>query len=196
MKRKHRIASWLGLNGNSLRRRTDKAGAYGKAALLAVFLIGTPVACTVTGIWAHHSAMTEMRVEQSWHQVPAVVLESISQQDIYDYGGLVWTSARWTAAGRQHNGTIAINNEARAGTRVPIWVNASGQSSGAPVSSGDALLRVVDYVVLTPIALAIALLLLAAAGRYLLNRRRMAGWEADWACVGPQWTRQFRATGK
>jgi hypothetical protein len=196
MKRGHRIASWLGLDGNSLRRRTDKAGAYGKAALLVIFLIGAPVACTVTGIWTYHSAMAEQRVQQSWHQVSAVVLESVPEQDIYYYGGLVWTPARWTAAGHQHHGTIAISSGARAGTRVPIWVNASGQSSGAPLSRGDALLRVVDYVVLTPIARAIPLLLLAAAGRYLLNRRRVAGWEAGWDRVGPQWTRQFRATGK
>lgn len=196
MKRGHRIAKWLGLNGNSLRRRPDKVGAYGKAALLAVFLIGTPVACTVTGIWAFHSTMTQVRAEQSWHQVPAVVLRSVPEQDIYYYGGLVWTPARWTAAGHQHHGTIAMNSGARAGTRVPIWVDASGQLSGAPLSRDDALLRVVDYVVLTPIALAITLLLLAAAARYLLNRRRILGWEAEWASIGPQWTRQFWATGK
>lgn len=194
MKRGRRIAARLGLDGNSLRRGTDKAGAYGTAALLAIFLLGAPVACTVTGIWTYHSAMAEQREEQSWHQVTAVLLESAQPQD--PYYGVSWTWASWTAAGHQHKGTIPVNGGTKAGTRVPIWVNASGQLSGLPLTRGTVLLRVVDYIVLTPIALATVLLMLAAAGRYLLNRRRMAGWAADWDAVGPQWTRQFWATGK
>ena len=195
MKRGRRIASRLGLDGNSLRRRTDKAGAYGKAALLAVFLIGTPVACTATGIWTYHTAMTEVRVQQSWHQVPAIVLESVPPENSY-YGSVAWTWASWTAAGHRHKGEIPVNDGTRAGARVPAWVDASGQWSGPPLSRDTALLRVVDYVALTPVALATVLLMVAVAGRYLLNRRRMAGWEADWDAVGPRWTRQFWATGK
>lgn len=195
MKRGRRIAARLGLDGHPLRRRTDQAGACGKAALLAIFLIGTPVACTVTGIWTYHTVMAEQRVEQSWHQVSAVVLESAPSQDNY-YGGIAWTWAGWTAAGHQHKGTIPVNAGTKAGTHVPIWVNGSGQWSGLPLSHEAALLEVVDFVILTPIGLALVLLLLAAAGRYLLIRRRMAAWAADWASVGPQWTRQFRATGK
>jgi uncharacterized membrane protein YidH (DUF202 family) len=196
MKRGRRIARWLGLDGNSLRRRTDKVGAYGKATLLAVFLIGTPVACTVAGIWTYHTAMTEQRVQRSWHQVPAIVLESVPEQDNYYGNGVAWTPASWTAAGHRHKGEIPVNGGAKAGTRVPVWVNASGQSSGPPLSRDSTLIQVVDTVVLTPLVLAAALLLLAATGRYLLNRRRMAGWEASWASVGPQWTRQFWAPGK
>jgi hypothetical protein len=195
MKRGRRIARWLGLDGNALRRRTDKAGAYGKAALLAAFLIGAPVACTAAGVWTYHSAMTELRVQESWHQVPAVVLESTPSQDSY-YGGIAWTLASWTAAGHRHKGEIPVNAGTQAGTHVHTWVDASGQWSGPPISHAEAMFRVVDYVVLTPIALAAVLLTVAAAGRYLLNRRRMAGWDADWDAVGPQWTRQFWATGR
>lgn len=195
MKRGRRIARWLGLDGNSLRRRTDKAGAYGKAALLASLLIGTPVACAVAGIWTYHAAMTEVRVQQSWHQVTATVLESVPPQDSY-YGDVAWTQASWTAAGHRHNGEIPVNDGTRAGARVPVWVDASGQWSGQPLSRDSGLLRVVEYVVLTPIALATVLLTVAAAGRYLLDRRRMAGWEAGWDAVGPRWTRQFWATGR
>jgi hypothetical protein len=194
MKRGRRIAARLGLDGNPLRRRTDRAGSYGAAALLAIFLIGTPVACTVTGIWTYHSVMAEQRAEQSWHQVPAVVQESAPRQD--SYYDVVWLWASWTAAGHRHQGLIPVDGGTRAGAHVPIWVNASGQLSGLRLSRGAALLEVADYVVLTPIGLAAALLMLAAAGRYLLNRRRMSGWEAEWASVGPHWTREFWAPGK
>jgi len=42
------------------------------------------------------------------------------------------------------------------------------------------------------IALGIVLLGLMGAGRLLLDRRALAGWEQAWAAVGPQWTRRFR----
>jgi hypothetical protein len=45
------------------------------------------------------------------------------------------------------------------------------------------------------IALAIVLLCLAWAGRWVLDRRRLAGWEADWAAVGPQLTKRFWSRG-
>ena len=195
MKRGHRIAAWLGLDGNALRRPADKAGAYGRAVLLAVFLIGTPVACTATGVWAYHTVMAEQRAQQSWHQVQAVVLNPVSPQGAY-YGGIAWTWASWTVAGHRHEGAIPVNTGTRAGARIRAWVDASGQWSGPPLSRGGALLQVADYVVLTPVALGTVLLALAAAGHYLLDRRRMARWASDWARVGPQWTRQFWAKGR
>jgi hypothetical protein len=39
------------------------------------------------------------------------------------------------------------------------------------------------------------LLCLAWAGRWVLDRRRLAGWEAAWAAVGPHWTKRFRSRG-
>jgi hypothetical protein len=45
------------------------------------------------------------------------------------------------------------------------------------------------------ITLAIVLLCLAYGGRWVIDRRRAANWEAAWAAVGPQWTRRFRSRG-
>ena len=45
---------------------------------------------------------------------------------------------------------------------------------------------------LAPAALAVLLLGLAWLVRWLMNRRRLAGWEADWALTGPRWTRRRR----
>jgi hypothetical protein len=44
-------------------------------------------------------------------------------------------------------------------------------------------------------ALGIVLLCLAWAGRWVLDRRRLARWEVAWAAVGPEWTKHFRARG-
>jgi len=49
--------------------------------------------------------------------------------------------------------------------------------------------------VIATAALGIVLLCLAWAGRWVLDRRRLANWETAWAAVGPQWTRRFRSRG-
>ena len=45
------------------------------------------------------------------------------------------------------------------------------------------------------VTLGIVLLFLAWAGRWVLDRRRLAAWEAAWAAVGPHWTKRFRSRG-
>jgi hypothetical protein len=49
--------------------------------------------------------------------------------------------------------------------------------------------------VIATVTLGIMLLCLACAGRWVLDRRRLADWEAAWAAAGPQWTRRFRSRG-
>jgi hypothetical protein len=57
------------------------------------------------------------------------------------------------------------------------------------------VVRVTTAVTGTIILLATVLGAVASVGQWLLDRRRIAGWEADWNCVGPQWTKEFRARG-
>jgi hypothetical protein len=42
---------------------------------------------------------------------------------------------------------------------------------------------------LAPAALAVLLLCVGLVVRWLMNRRRLASWEANWAFVGPKWTK-------
>jgi hypothetical protein len=58
-----------------------------------------------------------------------------------------------------------------------------------------AVVRVAAAVVTATLMLAAVLAAVASAGQWLLDRRRLGSWETDWNCVGPQWTRQFRALG-
>ncbi len=58
-----------------------------------------------------------------------------------------------------------------------------------------AVVRVAMAVIGTVIMLATVLAVVASVGKWLLDRRRLVGWEADWSCVGPQWTKEFRARG-
>ena len=53
-----RLARALGLDRNPLRRATDRAEAWIRAGLLAVFLIAGPMAALSAGHWAYHAGTT------------------------------------------------------------------------------------------------------------------------------------------
>ena len=57
-----RLARALGLDRNPLRRATDRAEAWIRAGLLAVFLIAGPMAALGAGHWAYHAGTTAARV--------------------------------------------------------------------------------------------------------------------------------------
>lgn len=104
--------------------------------------------------------------------------------------------AWWTAPdGRARSGAILVSAGLAADHTVPLWVDGAGLPTGPPPSHGALLAREATAGVVAAVALGIALLCLASAGQWVLDRRRLADWEAAWAAVGPQWTRRFRFRG-
>jgi hypothetical protein len=74
------------------------------------------------------------------------------------------------------------------GARVSVWATQDGQLTGPPVGNSQVIARTVVGAVSGVTAVAVALALAGLLVRLSLNRRRMAGWEADWRAVGPRWT--------
>ena len=190
-----RLARRLGLDGNPLRRRTDKIAACFAALLLAMFSIGAPV-LSVTAIgWAARSGATGQQAARSWHQVSAVLRQaapSFSREAL----SFTLVQARWTAPdGRARSGSIPVSAGLAAGHTVPLWVDEAGLPTGATPSHGAVLAREAAAGAVAAVALGIVLLCLASLGRWVLDRRRFTDWEAAWAAVGPQWTRRFRSRG-
>lgn len=196
MTRRRRLAARAGLDGNPLRRRTDKIASYGALGLLAVFLAAVPAVSVVAGHWAYRASVTEQRHQRSWREVTAVLLQRAPvETGNYALGGS-WTLARWTPpAERTHEGMIPVAAGTPAGHRVRIWVNRSGRLAGPRLIPPMLVSRVGTAVVTAILVVAAVLAGVAACGRWLLDRRRLTGWEADWNSVGPRWTRQFRARG-
>jgi hypothetical protein len=192
-----RLARRLGLDGNPLRRRTDKIAARLAALLLAMFLIGAPV-LSVTAIgWAGRAGAAGQQAARSSHQVSAVLRQaapapSFSREAL----GFTLVQARWTAPdARARAGPIPVSAGLAAGHTVPLWVDKAGLPTGSPPSHAAVLAREATAALVATAALGIVLLCLAWAGRWVLDRRRFADWETAWATVGPQWTRRFRSRG-
>jgi hypothetical protein len=189
-----RLARQMGLGRSPLRRRTDRLEALISVALLAVFLIGAPLAGASLGQWVHQGGLREQRAQQSWHQTPAVLLATApavpSTEIRLAWQNTVPVPARWLGPGGQpRSGDVSVPADSKAGHTVQIWVDSSGRVTGPPLIGAELTRRVVGAEVLAPLALGIVLLCLACAVRWVLNRRRLRDWEADWASIGPRWTR-------
>ncbi len=98
-----RLARALGLDRNPLRRATDRAEAWIRAGLLAVFLIAGPMAALSAGHWASHAGITAARVQTGpAHRVkPAALQQAPTITDLPrdGQGGQAWAGARWESTG-------------------------------------------------------------------------------------------------
>jgi hypothetical protein len=192
-----RLARRLGLDGNPLRRRIDKIAACLAALLMAAFLIGAPMLSMAAARWVGHAAAAGQRAARSWRQVPAVLLRGAPPLAVGEAFGTSSVTARWTAPdGHQREGRIPVSTGLAAGRTVQLWVDTAGSPTGPPPRYGAPVASEALVAVLAPAALGAMLWWLAGVGRWMLDRRRLADWEAAWTAVGPQWTRRFRSRGQ
>ncbi len=185
-------ARWLrGLwpDRNPLRRAADRVQAAVVVGLLAVFVVGAPLVALVAGQWSYAAGLrTEHAQHSTWRQVPAVLLADAPYPGYSGYGVQVW--ARWTARnGALRSGEVSVLGGARAGSTVPVWVDASGGLAGPPLRHAQVIGQVALGASLAPVGLGLLLVTAGMVASDGLERRRLAAWDADWQVTGPQWTR-------
>jgi hypothetical protein len=189
-----RTARRLGFDHNPLRRRWDLIDGWLLPAALIAFLVLGPLAATVAGLWVHADNTAVQRADKSWHQVSAVLLEPVPGPLFPANGAnswLVWSPARWVADGRPRTGDVPAPAGASADTAVKVWVNEAGQVQPPPLTAAGARNRIMIAVLFALAGLAALLMAAAVAVRLVLDRKRIASWEAGWHSVGPQWSRQL-----
>ena len=184
-----RLARALGLDGNPLRRASDRAEAWIRAGLLVILLIAGPMAAVAAGQWAARAAGTGTSVQP--HAVQAVLLQPVTApagQAVAVQGTQVWVRARWESAGGSARiGEVPAPAGAAAGTAVTVWLNAAGRVTSPPYKGGFAFAAVLAAMTALA-ATAFALLVVLRLTQRFLNWRRLAAWEAAWRATGPRWT--------
>lgn len=186
---------WLGLDANPVRRASDRAEAWIRVGLLIVFLVAAPVTAVVFAGWTGASMTREARAQSAaLHLVPATLLRDAPGTGRYPgtSSGFSWVPARWPQpGGGQHTGRVEAVNGARKGSVVQVWTGTGGRLVNPPIAHAQVISRVVTVAALTPVAVALVLLTVAGLIHQVLERRRLAAWEADWDTVEPQWTRRL-----
>jgi hypothetical protein len=96
-----RLVRALGLDRNPLRRATDRAEAWIRVGLLAVFLIAGPMAALGAGHWAYHAGITAAQVPAApAHRIkPAAFQQAPTITDLPRVGQGGRDGARWEGAG-------------------------------------------------------------------------------------------------
>ena len=185
-----RVVRGLWPDRNPLRRTLDRLEGAVVGALAVAFLGGAPLATSAAWQFAYDfGARTAHAQQESWHQVPAVVLAAAPTDGYSGYQPLV--RARWTAPdGARRTGAVPAPPGIPAGRTVRVWVDTAGQLTGPPLQPQQVRGQAVMAAVLASVVLGEMLLCTGQLVHCLLGRRRLAAWEADWRATGPQWTRQ------
>ncbi|TVT41042.1 hypothetical protein FNH05_22995 [Amycolatopsis rhizosphaerae] len=182
---------------NPLARRSDRV----EAAVLAVVALGLLIALPFAVLLGSNTYRGQLAVaagqQASRHPVTATLLQDaptpVPATDgayLSSNSGSSSVPAHWRAAdGTEQTGSIAADPGTSAGTQVPIWLSDSGKPVPAPMSTADAVTTGVLAAAFTWMVAALGLVGLYWIVRLVLDRRRAARWEREWAHAGDRWAR-------
>jgi hypothetical protein len=192
-------STWLGrlLRGllpdrNPLRRGSDRAEVAVLCGLLAAFLVGAPFAAHAVGSWTNSRSLRIQHAQSAaWHQVRATLLQAAPDWNGYGSGpgAAPETMARWKAPdGQVRTGAVYVPSGAAVGGTVMVWTDRAGQLTGPPLQSSQIAARADLNEALAVWALAVTLIVIGWLAHWMLDRRRLAAWDADWLATAPRWS--------
>jgi hypothetical protein len=177
-------------NDNPLHRRVDRIQSAVVAGLVAAFVIAAPLLSIVAVQVAGAAAVRDERAEAQWQPVTAVLQESAAAGLVADDGAFdSWVTASWKMPGGvTRSGLVAVDLNARKGQRMTVWVTPAGQLTRPKLTRAQVLEWEATAAIVTPIGVAVLLVVAGGVVRLAANRRRMAEWTRAWAAAGPRWS--------
>ncbi len=180
------------LDRNPLRRGSDRAETIVLGALLAGFLAAAPFAVHTAGSWTYATSAREAQAQRATlRQVPATLMQTSphTAADPGAGGAFLSVGARWRAPdGQERTGELVVAYGTDTGSTVPVWVDQAGRLADPPLSRVQLVTRAQLARELAVGALAIALVGATWLTRRILDRHRMAAWDADWRATGSRWS--------
>lgn len=168
-----------------LRRRSDRAEAWIVLGTWVLALLGAVLAGVATAD-AMERGMAKNRAQT--RAVSAVLTENATESEL----GTVWVKVRWTDAnGGSHTDRTKVDADTTAGTTVTVWVNREDELVSKPVAPSEARLQAAAGGVLVALGAGTGVLVAGRLPRALLERWRLAEWEAEWERVGPGWRKRM-----
>lgn len=193
-------AAWQSMRGlirrfrpdrNPLRRTADRVEAAIMAVLAVILLAAGPLAGIAAVDRAAAAGARAGHAQAGWHPTMAVVLLGAPNQ----VGGLEQAApepaalATWTAPdGTRHEGQVRVPDGTKAGATVPVWTNRSGTLEAAPVQRGNVIVWETLAALAAVTALIVAVVIAGFLARMVLDRRRLAAWDAAWPVAESRWT--------
>ncbi|NIH84941.1 Rv1733c family protein [Amycolatopsis granulosa] len=185
----------LHIGRNPLARTSDRV----ESALLLVVVLGLLVAIPLAVFTGSRTYGGQLAVSEqqhaSRHLVTATVVEDApapvpATEGAFSTSGSAGVRAAWTYnGGEPKTGIVPADPGATAGTRIPVWINDAGNPTPAPITATDATTTGVLAGLFAWLVAALALSAAYWITRLVLDRRRAARWENEWATLGDRWAR-------
>jgi hypothetical protein len=187
---RQRLVRIVACNDNPLRRPVDRIQSSIVAGLVIAFIVAAPLLSILGVQVTDAAAVREQRAEAKWQPVTAVLQESAAAGQVADDGAFdSWVTASWEMPGGvKRSGLVAVDLNARKGQRMTVWVTPAGQLTRPKLTRAQVLEWEATVAIVTPIGLAVLLVVAGGVIRVAANRRRMAGWTRAWAASGPRWS--------
>jgi len=181
------------LDRNPLRRATDRIETCLLVGLFAVLGAVTPFIVRGASDVSYASALHSRHEQQATrHQVRAVLTADAPQVSGYTLNTGVLTPASWASVTGVHRwGSVPAVPGSSRGTVVTVWTDdATGNLDSPPLTMAEAAGQADAAMVGSVAGAGLAYVVGAGLAVHLLNRRRIAAWEADWLATAPAWNRQ------
>jgi hypothetical protein len=186
-RRMSRLVRWLA-GRNALRRPVDRIEGALLVVLSAAFLVAIAVASTL----AAHTYQSQRAASAGLRPTLAILIQAGPP-----YGSLArfgQAEARWRdpRGGEQVGVLTTVTTpgitDAAADTRIPVWLDRSGQPVAPPAGPVAMIVNALAVGAAAAGGGGIALLISYTLCRLALDRRRLAAWESAWSLTGPRWT--------
>lgn len=207
----------IGLDGNPLRRTSDRVEAWFTVLLLVALVLVMPYAAWRAGRVSYTAGVRTERVEQAHrYRTEAVLLPNpdTGGTPAANPGGAagddppagadsdaaapargsaadsrVRAYAQWTGVdGSEHHGFVPVAAPAQPGTRVPVWTDAAGDIVGPPQRRSETVIDAATVAVVTAAVVAGLLAAVRVVVRRALDAHRLARWQEAWWQYEPRWT--------
>ncbi|MFK4153672.1 hypothetical protein ACI2LV_17025 [Streptomyces fungicidicus] len=176
---------------NPLIRGSDRVEYWLRRVLLAVLVVGLPLAGIVVGRTAYESSLHTARTQSAERQQVRARVLSVTEnvgQTVKERARVRWTDG----AGTVRTATALLKPDAAAGDTVRVWVDRDGAVTGPPLTNRQALANGWFMGGITVLSVTAGVFLTGAGVRLVLDRSRYARWDAEWELVEPRWAGRFR----
>ncbi len=173
---------------STLRRPSDRIEGAVMALLSAAFLAAVAIAVIAGWRFCDTQNAQAARLHPTLAVLTPLPPATAAQLPATD------APAKWRAPdGREMSGILTTASApgiwgSQPGTRVPVWLTTSGVPVPAPPGPAAVLLTAVVIGTAEAGGVGIVLCICYLLLRLVLDRRRLAAWESDWALTGPRWT--------
>lgn len=181
----------LALDRNPMRRRVDRVETWLTALTVLLLLVAAPIAGAHFAAQRQADEQTHGRAAPTY-RVTATVGGAARGATTLMAGPSADRAAWWTAPdGTPRSGSVVAPYSLRSGRAVTIWTDADGRQKERPPSAAQMRADAWAYGGFVAGGILLAGLGVIWAGRRLLDRRRFADWDAQWAQIAPHWMRQY-----